>query len=397
MMREAVTSGSGSGAKRVAVAIDLDQCVPWHQDCCEGILRFGESRGWSCVIDPFLIGPGGRETVESYAGVVGRIDAELALQARELGIPVVNHWANTPVLDLPGVHVDERAGGEMAGDHLVMAGYRQLGYLGLRGDRTSRRVLEGLGLAAERAGQSVPVSLVIDIPDSEISRRQWMSRLMSSLASFLGDLSLPAGLMVGESTIARYLAQLAPQHGVSVPEDLGLVVWNDDMSTSAITPTLTVIEHDWFEVGYQSAAMLEELMEGRVISPRNRMSKPVRLIERDSTDVFICEDELVRSAMRYITRHCRKELKIDEIADALETSRRTLYRRFDEVLGRSIKDEITRVRIGRLKVMLEETQQTLSQIAESFGFSSPGQFSRFFNHAVGMTPSAYRERFRKQD
>ena len=59
----------------------------------------------------------------------------------------------------------------------------------------------------------------------------------------------------------------------------------------------------------------------------------------------------------------------------------------------SIKDEIKRLRVGRLKLMVEETRLPLGEIALSFGSSSAGQFSRYFREATGMTPSAYRKRY----
>jgi LacI family transcriptional regulator len=379
--------------RRIAIAIELDQCVPWHQNCCEGILRYGQTKGWSCVIDPFLLGPVGQKSVHGYDGVVGRIETDIAQVARDEGIPVVNHWNNSPAQDLPSVFTDLQTDGKMAGEHLATCGYKQLAYLGVLGDTTSQRRIEGLCDAAARSGLAPPMVRLIDTEGYFSNQRDWHARFRQETAQWIADLNAPVGLFVGESTIARYVAQFAPQWGLELPTELGLVVWTDDVSTNAISPTLTVIEHDWFDIGYQAAALLDELMQGNEAHPLHRLVPPTRLIARDSTDVFICDDELVRKAMRYIAEHCREELHVEDIVDALNTSRRTLYRKFDEVLGRSVKDEIKRLRINRLKLMLEETDLPLVQLAESFGFSSQGQFSRYFSAAVGMTPSAYRKKF----
>jgi len=107
----------------------------------------------------------------------------------------------------------------------------------------------------------------------------------------------------------------------------------------------------------------------------------------------LCEDELVKSAMRYIAEHCREELTIDAVAEALEVSKRTLQRRFKAALGRSIREEFNRQRIARLKLVVQESDLRFIDIANLFGFSSSGQFSRFFRHVAGMTPSAYRKRY----
>ena len=167
----------------------------------------------------------------------------------------------------------------------------------------------------------------------------------------------------------------------------------DDWTGPAISPGLSIIDHGWFGLGYQAAAMIDGLMRGKASYPLHGLVTPDRLIQRDSTDVFLCEDALVKQAMQYIAEHCRQELTVVEVADALNVSDRTLYRRFDEVLGRPIKDEIKRLRAERLKVMVEETQMPLKQIAEMYGFSTPTQFSRYFKDAMGMTPSAYRKKY----
>ena len=88
---------------------------------------------------------------------------------------------------------------------------------------------------------------------------------------------------------------------------------------------------------------------------------------------------------------------MEAVAQAVGTSGRTLYRKFDEVRGRSIKGEIKRLQAERLKVLVQETQMPLNEIAQSFGFSSPTQFTRFFKDASGMTPSAYRKKYGKQE
>jgi len=379
---------------RVAIAIELDQCVPWHQDCCEGILRYGQSKGWSCVIDPFALGPEGQQDVLVYDGVVGRIDSDVARAVQAQGIPIVNHWDNSPARELPSVTLDLKADGRTAGEHLIACGYKQLAYYGLLGDATNQLRIDGMCQAAADAGQTPPVVRLVDVEQYWSNQRQWHKTFLQKTAQWLSGLRAPVGLLVGESTIARYIAQFAPQWGMKVPNDLGLVVWNDDMSTNAISPTISVIDHDWFDVGYQSAAMLDELMQGKEAHPLHRLVPPTRLIARDTTDVFICEDELVKEAMRYIAEHCREELNVESIAEALNTSRRTLYRKFDQVLGRSIKEEIKRLRVDRLKLMLEETDLPLSELSASYGFSSPGQFSRFFAKATGQTPSSYRQRFK---
>jgi LacI family transcriptional regulator len=110
----------------------------------------------------------------------------------------------------------------------------------------------------------------------------------------------------------------------------------------------------------------------------------------DSVDIFICEDRLVIEAMRFIASNLRQDLKIDDVAEHLGTSRETLMRRFKTVLGRSVMKEVNRQRVEKLKQDLAQTGRSIGEISKEFGFSSAGQLSRYFKREVGVSPSDYR-------
>ena len=383
--------------KRVAIAIDLEQVVPWHQDCCEGILRYGRANGWSCTVTPFLVGPGGQSAAGYYDGVVGRIDLELAEAARAQGIPAVNHWMNSPAKGLPSIASDTRQGAEMVGKHLIACGYRSLWYLGGEADQERIRFVEGLSRAAADASLAPPGEQLFKTGESIIGSADAFARFLGQLDEWIGSLKTPAGLMVNESTLASYAVQQCLGRGLSVPGDVGLVTWHDDVSTTAISPTLTVVETDWSGVGYQAAALLDELMAGKVIHPQHRLLPPKRLIHRESTDVFLCEDELVSDAMRFIATHCRQTLKIEDVAEVLNVSRRTLERRFDEVLGKTVYAEITRLRIDHVKRVLMDSDLPLATIAFDCGFSNASYFATYFRKATGISPGQFRRQHRAEE
>ena len=83
-------------------------------------------------------------TQADYDGVVGRISAEVAEAAAEHNIPVVNHWQNTPVDDLPSVLLDRREGARLAGEHLAVSGYQRFAHIGRTGDIINELEIEGL-------------------------------------------------------------------------------------------------------------------------------------------------------------------------------------------------------------------------------------------------------------
>lgn len=91
----------------------------------------------------------------------------------------------------------------------------------------------------------------------------------------------------------------------------------------------------------------------------------------------------------------RSALNVADVAALLPVSRRSLERRFQQILGRTVLEEITRCRVERVKGLLEETDMPLKQLAKRVGFSSPETLAKAFHRQVGETPSSYRKQQRK--
>ena len=71
-------------------------------------------------------------------------------------------------------------------------------------------------------------------------------------------------------------------------------------------------------------------------------------------------------------------------------SRRTLERRVRKLLGRSPKEEITRVQLESAKRLLVDTNLPVVAVAEKCGFSQPRYFSQVFHVRVRMPPASFR-------
>ena len=106
--------------------------------------------------------------------------------------------------------------------------------------------------------------------------------------------------------------------------------------------------------------------------------------------MFAVADPSVAAALRAIWSGIGRPLKVASILRGIPTSRRTLERRFRDVLGRTIHDEIRRSHLDQAKRLLVETRESLKVVAARAGFSDPQQFSRVFRSFVGMTPLRYR-------
>lgn len=110
------------------------------------------------------------------------------------------------------------------------------------------------------------------------------------------------------------------------------------------------------------------------------------------------QDEIVRQALEIIWNHEHNPpLGVNDVARKLPVTRRTLDRRFSEVLGRTVLDEITACRLSRAKRLLTDTDSPIKAVAYLAGFPSRERLRLAFLAHEGMPPSEYREANRKTE
>lgn len=378
--------------KRIAVAIELHWNLPWHLDTFQGIVDYGQSQGWDCVLDPYVDGVDWDDPQLGYDGVVGRLTPRTVERTTEAALPAVNLIHAGDDYTLHGVLVDISEDARLIGRHLASCGYRSFGYLGLagHGPAVQDAAYQAFCESVSEYTRFDPVRYTIDIEDFGDMNKSRACR--EELAGWIQAQPKPIGLFVLSGAAARNLAQICLQLGFRVPEDVGIVAESSDMLTAtSMSPTLSVTDFDYYEHGREAARILDRLMRGDPVHPRVKRMAASRLIVRESTDVFVCGDGLVTKAMRFIAEHSRQSLRVDEVADELCVSRRTLDRRFVDAVGRTVGQEIVRQRIQQIERLLIETQMPMTRIADYCGFNTASQFSEYFNTHTGMTPSAFRK------
>lgn len=100
--------------------------------------------------------------------------------------------------------------------------------------------------------------------------------------------------------------------------------------------------------------------------------------------------------IRLIRRRACLGIRVAEAMAHSSLSPSTLSRRFQKLLGRTPKEEITRVRMEQAQQLLAETDRPLAEVAARCGFAELKHFGRAFRGAMGTTPSAYRREVRKK-
>ena len=101
-------------------------------------------------------------------------------------------------------------------------------------------------------------------------------------------------------------------------------------------------------------------------------------------------------ALRFIAEHAREPIKVDDVAAAVEATRRSLERRFQKIMLPTIGEEMLHLRLERAKRRLSEGDEPLKRAAGDSGFSGLWSFDRTFIRREGTSPGKYRKQRRAE-
>ena len=178
-----------------------------------------------------------------------------------------------------------------------------------------------------------------------------------------------------------------------MPDEVAVIgADNDEVLCELSDPPLSSVDLNGQKIGYEAAALLDEMINGSRQSRRHIRVKPAGVVVRQSTDVLAISDPAVARAEHFIRLHACDGIGVEEVVKQVRLSRRTLERRFTKVLGRPPGDEITRVRLGRIKDLLRTTDFSLAKIAGLTGFDYVESMHYFFKENTGQTPGQYRKK-----
>jgi LacI family transcriptional regulator len=381
--------------KRVAISLELDWGYNRHLETYAGCQSYADQAGWDCTIHPAadkaLLDENGDA---AYDGVLARVTPALAKAAKKQNTPLVNVWLNSPVKGLPGVFPDFESSGAMAAEHLLARGFREFGYLGCLRDIDSRLQHRGFRSVAMREGFNCTAHRISR--SSIAGKATGWDAFVAGLGEWIDTWTTPIGVLVPHDLFCRYLIDVCRSKGLHVSQDVALVGTNNEAAICASpAPSLSSIDLGYEQIGYNAAAMLDQLMSGQSLPAKQELVAPAELIPRQTTDAFASDDPLVARALRYITERGHERMQVNDVANAVKTTRRTLERRFRKSVGRSIAGEITRLRLERAKRRLADTDEPLRDIAKESGFRVADHFYKVFARVEGMPPSQYRAEHQK--
>jgi LacI family transcriptional regulator len=358
-------------------------------DIFAGIQRYTEEHKiWQCTVDPFFASTARSEQVLPYDGVIARATHEMAAAAAQARIPIVNVWTGSPTRNLPSVLPDFAACGRIAAEHLYQRGYRRFALHGLQRHAGTRQALEGFSAVARAAG--CPVSTWLFSIQCDNSARHWIRHRLQ-MDQWLKAREGSIGVFVTQDIFARYLANACARLGLAIPQDIALIGYgNEPLICLHPEPSLSSVDTGFDRVGYQAAELLDRLMSGKRPPQAPLLIQPTGLVVRKSTDQYLVDDPMVCSALQYIAQCAGSPVRAKSIAAHVHTTVRTLERHFREAIGRTMEEEIMRLRLEGARRLLIERDSSIKQVAQECGFLRAKYFHHVFRRAEGVTPLQYR-------
>ncbi|TWB65963.1 AraC family transcriptional regulator [Nitrospirillum amazonense] len=98
----------------------------------------------------------------------------------------------------------------------------------------------------------------------------------------------------------------------------------------------------------------------------------------------------LRQVMDHIERNLGGSITLKELSEVSRLSYSYFARAFKATTGETPRDFVVRKRVHRAQVLMLSTDDPLSSVACSCGFSDQAHFSRLFRRTVGETPLRWR-------
>lgn len=126
-------------------------------------------------------------------------------------------------------------------------------------------------------------------------------------------------------------------------------------------------------------------------------------IDRNSQSTFIIfegqkdhNDKKIIQAQELIEKNYQEKIQVNQLAEELALSRRTLERRFKKATHNTVTEYKQRVKVEAAKKDLETTRKNISEVMYDVGYSDTKSFRNLFRRITGLTPVEYRDKYNKE-
>jgi DNA-binding LacI/PurR family transcriptional regulator len=211
-----------------------------------------------------------------------RSDDQILDELAEEEFPLILH-GRLKGSGLPWVDVDNQAGGYVATSHLIGLGHRRIGFI-------SNAPLSYAGAYERFAGYRVALS-EHDIPlDQELVRTAVFvpQSGYAAMAALLALPDRPTAVFAASDVVAMGAMGAVRAAGLSIPEDMAVVGFDDIFLAAHGCPPLTTVRVPAYGLGWTAADVLINLIEGD--EDVSSVTLETELVIRESCGAYLQTD-----------------------------------------------------------------------------------------------------------
>lgn len=225
---------------------------------------------------------------------------------------------------------------------------------------------------------------------SVIARLQKLPNTTLVAASCFGTFVLAeSGLLNGiPATTAWWFAEAFQQRypQVKLDADKTLVDSGRAITAGAMTAHTDLALHVLRRLG--GVALARSVSGIMLVDGARASQRPFMSVQKDFSE------PLIQNAIAWMEKHLAHPIAIEDLANAMHTSYRTLNRRFIDVTGMAPLAYFQALKIERAKELLEVSNSDFETITEKVGYGDASSFRRLFKRATGLSPAQYRRQFK---
>ncbi len=305
----------------------------------------------------------------------------------KLGLPMI---VSSTMKELyPGVRrviTNSPAIAKLAADYLTKLGFSRYAFCGF--DEFSWSNERKQTFAEEITKKGYPVYVY----QQDGRKKKFDER--EALSKWIMGLPKPIGLFACNDDRALDVAEVCKVLGIHIPDEVAILgVDNDELVCNLSYCPISSIAIDYYRAGYESADKLDALMKRKEVSSKDIVVNPIRVVERQSTNVFVVADEEVVRAIKFIRENFKRKIQVADVVEMTSLSRRVLEKRFQKALKCSIYEYINRMRVEYIAELLLNTSLPIERIAHRLEFTDPYHLNRLFRKYMNISPSEYRRKY----
>jgi LacI family transcriptional regulator len=177
---------------------------------------------------------------------------------------------------IPAVSASNASGARAGVEHLLSLGHRRIGaILGPPDWMATTERLNGYRSALATAG-------VLPAPDLVVESDFSIESGEAAAASLLDLPERPTAIFGFNDNVAIGALRAAQARGLTVPDDLSLVGFDDSEQSGLVTPALTTVRQPLAEMGRMAVSLLLRLLDRQRVEAMN-IELATRLVVREST------------------------------------------------------------------------------------------------------------------